>query len=59
MSQAGIENTKVSNWHQIAIGRSAIVGQPRYWLQSAVSQIMTSVPLNFSVNAPKIITFKY
>jgi len=42
-----------------AIGRRATVGQPRYWLQSAVSQIMTSVPLNLSDKAPKIITFKF
>jgi len=43
----------------IAIGRRAIVGQPRYWSQSTVSQIMTLVPLNFSDKAPKIITFKF
>jgi len=42
----------------IAIGRRATVGQPRYWSQSAVSQIMTSIPLNFSDKEPKIITFK-
>jgi len=42
----------------IATGRHVAVGQPRYWLQSAVNQIMTLVLLNFSDKAPKIVTFK-
>jgi len=43
----------------IAIGCRATVGQPHYWSQTAVSKIMTSVPLNFSNKAIKIITFKF
>jgi len=43
----------------IAIGRCATVGQPRYWSQSAVNRIMTSVLLNFSNKAAKLVTFKF
>jgi len=43
----------------IAIGRCATVSQPRYWLQSAVSQIMKLIPFNFSDKTPKIVTFKF
>jgi len=43
----------------IATDRRATVGQLHFWPQSAVSQIIMSVPLNISDKAPKIIALKF